>query len=359
MYDIFFVGDDSLSANNDFARLQKKWPFSKRAYSFDEAQTKSATRSFWVVWQGVIIDSAFNFDYRPPEYEMDFIHIWPNNNDRNPPSVGLFPKSKTVTKRELDYRFFLGMIKMNSIASYSKGYDVVFISFHESYAEKNYQELLNHPGIKNNIVMRIDGVKGIHQAHIEAAKLTSTDMFWVVDADAKMLPTFDFGIKLADEETDIVHVWRSRNLVNDLEYGYGGVKLLPRNLTINMDISKPDMTTSISTKFKAVPEISNTTAFNTDPLHTWRSAFRECVKLASKIIPGQQDLETEARLQVWLTKGYNHQFGEYARAGASAGEWFGKTYKDSPDMLSKINDYEWLTAEFEQHSKMYPIENFK
>ena len=31
---------------------------------------------------------------------------------------------------------------------------------------------------------RVHGVKGIHQAHIAAAKLVTTHMFWVVDGDA-------------------------------------------------------------------------------------------------------------------------------------------------------------------------------
>ena len=51
----------------------------------------------------------------------------------------------------------------------------------------------------------------------------------------------------------------------------------------------------ISNKFKVVNKISNITAFNTDEFNTWKSAFRECVKLASKVIDGQVDEETEIR----------------------------------------------------------------
>ena len=47
------------------------------------------------------------------------------------------------------------------------------------------------------------------------------------------------------KDRDAVHVWRSRNPINDLEYGYGGVKLFPRIATINVDVNKSDMTTSI------------------------------------------------------------------------------------------------------------------
>ena len=238
-------------------------------------------------------------------------------------------------------------------------YDIVFISFNEPNADRGYLDLLKHVVALDNSVYRIHGVKGIHQAHIEAAKVAKTNMFWVVDADARILPNFKFNIKLDASEEDIVHVWRSINPINDLEYGYGGVKLLPRELTLAMDLSKPDMTTSISTRFKAMTTVSNITAFNIDPLSTWRSAFRECAKLASRTISGQLDDETAHRLKVWTHIGGNRTFGEYAKGGASAGEWFGKTYKDDTATLAKINNYAWLESEFNGHIKMFPPETFK
>jgi hypothetical protein len=238
-------------------------------------------------------------------------------------------------------------------------YDIVFISFNEPNAGSSYVKLAKKVLKLNSNLYRVHGVNGIHQAHIAAAKLVSTNMFWVVDADADILPNFKFDIKLDPSEEDIVHVWRSTNLINKLEYGYGGVKLLPTNLTLSMDITNPDMTTSISSRFKAMETISNITAFNIDPLSTWRSAFRECAKLASKSIEGQIDAETEYRLKVWTHIGGDRPFGEYAKGGASAGEWFGKTYKDNKEMLAKINDYAWLEDEFNGHIKMFPPETFK
>jgi hypothetical protein len=94
-------------------------------------------------------------------------------------------------------------------------------------------------------------------------------------------------------------------------------------------------------------------------LSTWRSAFRECAKLASRTIAGQLDDETAHRLKVWTHIGGDRIYGEYAKGGASAGEWFGKTYKDDKKMLSKINDYAWLESEFNGHTKMFPPETFK
>jgi len=237
-------------------------------------------------------------------------------------------------------------------------YDIVFISYNEPYANTNYfQFVTTFTGF--NRLHRVHGVKGIKEAHIEAAKKVKTPMFYVIDADAEILHTFKFTNQLNTNEEDIVHVWHSRNPINGLEYGHGGIKLLPTNLTLHMDISAPDMTTSISKRFKVIKEVSNINKFNTDALSTWRTAFRECVKLSSRIIPGQLDKETTERLNTWCYNNSSAPFSEYARGGASAGEWFGKTYKDDNEMLSKINDYDWLEAEFEQHIKMFPPETFK
>ena len=72
-------------------------------------------------------------------------------------------------------------------------------------------------------------------------------------------------------------------------------------MTRDMDTS-PDMTTSISDRFKKMEKISCITAFNTSEFSTWRSAFRECAKLASKVIDRQKEDETNERPQTWTTR---------------------------------------------------------
>ena len=221
-------------------------------------------------------------------------------------------------------------------------YDIVFISYQEPNADEVYAELK----ARFPMAKRVHGVKGIHQAHIAAAKKCFTKMFWVVDGDARLKDDFKFDYIASEWDLDAVHVWRCQNPINFLEYGYGGVKLLPRQLTIDMDVTNLDMTTSISDKFFAHEEISNVTAFNTDPFNTWKSAFRECVKLSSKIIRGQIDEETEMRLMVWCNEGMGKPNGDYAMAGARAGKFYGEAFKGNIKALFKINDYEWLKEKF-------------
>jgi hypothetical protein len=221
-------------------------------------------------------------------------------------------------------------------------YDIVFISYNELNAEENYDRLSSR--FSAPVLKRITGVVGIHNAHIAAAKKAMTKMFWVVDGDAQVLDTFDFSYQVPNNELDYVHVWRSQNPVNGLVYGNGGVKLLPKKLTTNMDTSRIDMTTSISTLFKPMLEIANITAFNTDPFSTWRSAFRECTKLASSSIERQNDVETHQRLDVWCTLNDSVPFGFYAYSGALAGKAYGEKNASNKEALSKINDFTWLEA---------------
>ena len=223
-------------------------------------------------------------------------------------------------------------------------YDVIFISYNEIQADVNWNNL------KAQVpwAMRVHGVKGIHQAHIEAAKKSFTPMIWIVDADAIIVDDFDFSYIPKRTDRDAVHVWRGRNPINDLEYGYGGVKLFPRLATVNMDTSKADMTTSISTKFIPMEQVSNITAFNTDEFSTWRSAFRECCKLASAVIDRQRQDETDTRLAAWCSAtGRDRPFGDYAIQGARAGRKYGVANQGNIEALKKINDFDWLKEQFD------------
>jgi hypothetical protein len=114
------------------------------------------------------------------------------------------------------------------------------------------------------------------------------------------------------------------------------------------------MTTSISKHFKGVDRMSNKTAFNTDPFSAWRSGFRECVKLASRVIDRQKEDETEFRLNAWCTRGEDKPYGKYAIAGAILGREYGERNKDNRVALAKINDFEWLQEQFARQS--YPLD---
>lgn len=229
--------------------------------------------------------------------------------------------------------------------------DVFMLTYGEPEADENFEILkMKAPHAK-----RIDGVKGLLEAHKAAAEQSRTNYFYVCDADAVIEE--EFGFKFEPDarkeaypgvpETDCVFTYRSRNPINDLIYGYGAVKLFPKKHLLACEEFKVDMTTSIGAKFVPKFTIANVTQFNTDPFNTWRSAFRECTKLASNIIDNNKQIDDAYRLEVWCTRGENRKYGEYAILGANQGKDFGIHYKGNKKALSLINDWEWLKEQFD------------
>ena len=309
-----------------------------------DALQNSPTEMFWIIPPYVNPTARFAFDTyftHDQTYDRKINHAYLNGKYHD--GIVLCSKHGKFSRREFDYKFIANKKEVNIAISTPKPYDIVFISYQEPNADENYERILQRfPRCK-----RVHGVKGIHQAHIAGAKLCNTELFWIIDGDATIVDDFNFDYQVARWDKEMVHVWRSQNPINDMVYGYGGVKLFPTDLTINMDTSKPDMTTSISTKFKAVHDISNITAFNTDAFNSFKSAFRECTKLSSKVIDRQKNEETEDRLRIWTTVGKERPYGEYAIRGAKEGAAYGAANQGNTEALKKINDFDWLKEQFD------------
>jgi len=215
--------------------------------------------------------------------------------------------------------------------------DVIFISYKEPNADENWRRVLE----KAPWAKRVHGVEGIFNAHKAAAKLATTDMFFVVDGDAWLVDEWEFDFQPGIFDRDCAYVWSSKNPVNDLTYQNGGVKLF--NKSILMKKKKwdtLDMFTGIMPKISAEERVSCITAFNVDEFSTWRSAFRECVKLYKN--------NQMAKLNSWLNSDVEKPFGEYAMLGAWSGSQFAKENINDYQALLKINDYKWLEQKFKE-----------
>ena len=312
-------------------------------HEYLEVIDNSSTEMFWIIPNDVELNTNFKFDIYFSHhniYDRNTNHVFLNGEHYD--GVMLMSKNKLITEKEFNHRFLIERKEWNLIASNPKPFDIIFISYNETSADINFEKLYN----RFPRAIRVHGVIGIHQAHIAAATLSTTPMFWAVDADAIILDNFEFKYEVSAHNYDQVYVWKSKNSINDLEYGYGGVKLIPKKLALEMNIDSVDMTTSMSKKFNVVDQISNITSFNTDPFSTWKSAFRECVKLSSKLIEGQLDDETNHRLDIWCSVGANKKYGLFSIAGAIAGRNYGQTHKHDTKALRLINDFDWLYTEF-------------
>lgn len=239
--------------------------------------------------------------------------------------------------------------------------DVFFLSYNEPYADENYARLKEL--VPN--ARRVNGVKGFAAAHQECARRSFTNNFYVVDSDAIIVEDFDFNFTPSKYNTwwhspqcDYICIWSSINPINDLIYGHGGVKILPKQPLLGANKDVIDFTTGFGLKTKVFDKISNITAFNYDEFNTFRSAFRECTKLASNLTNKEiaYDLdpaqvvqlrnEAESRLHTWTTVGKNKRFGEQCIIGARQGKEHGMRYKNDSVSLKLINDYEWMKNEF-------------
>jgi hypothetical protein len=222
-------------------------------------------------------------------------------------------------------------------------YDIIFLSYDEPQADHNWKLLKD----RFPRASRIIGIAPIALAHKIAAKQCRTRYFWVIDADNIVNDDFDFSFQWPDDDTirDRVAVWRAYNPINDLSYGYGGIKLLPRKEVLAVPINVIDFTTSISEHFHVMLEVASTTNIDTSPFEAWRSGFREAAKLSSRIISRQNDSESEKRLEIWTNKA-SGEYGRYAIMGAREGKSYGLNNGD----LYKLNDWHWLRNKFHEQN---------
>lgn len=213
--------------------------------------------------------------------------------------------------------------------------DIIFISYDESNADKNYAALkARFPHAR-----RVNGVRGIANAHIAAAKKSMTKFFYVVDADASIHPDFDFSYKPGPGDEEYVHVWYAYNPAIGISYGYGGVKLFSKSFFKDVK-NQLDFTTTLTTDIKIIPQTACTTLFNSDAYRAFRGAFREAAKLYSTIHDESRPIfirkEAEDRLNRWMNPLPNCGFREYVLHGVQHGIEEAKTRDD----LMFINDHD-------------------
>jgi len=354
---VFYFDEGKYSTNTEKYKKDKSvtvltGPIDK---SYMKAAKLTKTGYFWAIDNDVEVLEEFDRTIYVDKLHKSHFHVWPKIN----PYTGfihqygglklvpaeaikhLKPNADKIRKMAFKNK---KSIKSETVRTRDIPYDVVMLSYREPEADANYAKLLEKvPNAK-----RVHGVKGIFNAHQKASEIADTKMFYVIDADAILLDDFKFEYFPTVWDEDTVHVWKSKNPINGLVYGFGGLKLFPTQLVRDAKEWKVDFTTSISDKFKAMPSTANYTAFNTNPYDTWKSAFRECTKLASSIIQKSKKDETDERLETWCTINNGAKFGEYALKGANSGRDYGTKHAGDEDALSKINDYDWLHKKFEE-----------
>jgi hypothetical protein len=232
-------------------------------------------------------------------------------------------------------------------------YDIIYLSYDEPNAEKNYADLCN----KVPWAKRVHGVEGSDAAHKACAELSETDRFITIDGDNIIDERFlnqeiDFE-EHANLSTSVIS-WTAKNTINGLTYGNGGIKCWPKNYVLNMrthenaDPNNAHAQVDFCWDIKYIQmngtysEIMN----NATPHQAWRAGFREGVKMTldqgigvtkEQLLKGHW--KNLHRLYIWLMVGADVENGKWAIYGAREGLY--KTMCTDWNFIN-VRDFEYL-----------------
>ena len=211
--------------------------------------------------------------------------------------------------------------------------DVIFISNGESMADANWQHLKTVcPRAR-----RSDGVSGREAAYKAAAKLSDTPWFYAVFAKTEVLVDFAFDYAPDRLQQPKHYIFHSRNPVNGLEYGAMNINLYNRQLVLD---TVPGLDFTLSAAHEVVPICASISRFNTDPWVTWRSAFREVLKLKREVDQGA-DVEIQHRLRVWTTQAQGQNAEHCLQGAQDALAYYAKVGGRLEDLQLSF-DWAWL-----------------
>lgn len=237
--------------------------------------------------------------------------------------------------------------------------DIFYISYDEPQKEDFWQKI----STKIPSAQRVDGIKGFHKAHQTCAMRAKTNRFFTIDGDAQISDAFfDLHIPKNLLLSPYVLSWSSRNTVNGLSYGNGGIKSWPQNVLLHSKTHEESIDKGstidfcFSLQYYLMPEELSSSHIAATPLQAFRAGFREGIKMAlnggEKVdtVPASHVLEkihfaNLERLKIWCSVGSDVENGLWAILGARKGLHF--LYCENTDH-TLIRDYDWFNQYWEQ-----------
>ena len=228
-------------------------------------------------------------------------------------------------------------IEKNSCVSDSN-LDIIYISNGEPDAERWYEHLdkvVNYNSGKTyHEIKRVKNVNGRAAAYKAAAEMSTTPWFFAVFAKLEINENFNWDWQPDYFQGPKHYIFNSKNPVNGLEYGHMGMIAYNKKLVLETDNWGLDFT--LSKSHAVVPVLSGVAHYNTTAELTWRTAFREAIKLKDDV-EKTGSVESQYRLKTWLTVAS----GNYA-------EWSIVGAKDAIKYYEDVSgDYEKLLLSFE------------
>lgn len=242
--------------------------------------------------------------------------------------------------------------KENTNVYIERPVDIVYISNNEPDAERWYthldtvmnQEQQGFPKLKHsNTVKRVKNVDGRTAAYQAAARASETDWFFAVFAKLEVDKDFDWSWQPDMWQEPKHYIFKARNPMNGLEYGHMAMIAYNKKLVLSNDGTGLDFT--LNQPHETVPVLCGTAHFNQDPWTTWRTAFREVVKL-KHFDSIQPTVENSYRLKVWTTRAEGN-YAEWCLQGANDAVEYYKSVQGDYQKLMLTYEWAWLKQYFD------------
>ena len=210
--------------------------------------------------------------------------------------------------------------------------DIVFISNGEAEADQNLTKLRDFAAVYCNRIVEISGIDGRVAAYHAAAEASNTPWFFAVFAKLSVTHNFNWFWQPDYLQQPKHYIFQARNPVNGLVYGHQAMIAYNRSLCLANTGRGLDFT--LDDPHESVNLLSGVARFNTDPWITWRTAFREVLKLRHD----NASIESRYRLRIWLTEAEGEHADWCLQGAKDAVEYYDSVMGD----ITKLRlSYEW------------------
>jgi hypothetical protein len=193
----------------------------------------------------------------------------------------------------------------------------------------------------NTKIPWVRGVNGRTAAYQAAARASTTPWFFAVFAKLEVV-SFDWSWMPDMFQEPKHYIFNSHNPVNGLEYGHQG--MIAYNKQLVLENNDPGIDFTLSQPHESVPILSGIAHYNQSEWMTWRTAFREVIKL-KYFMGNQPTLETSHRLANWCTVAEGN-FAEWSIRGAQDAVLYYNQVGGDYEKLKLSFEWAWLQERF-------------
>jgi hypothetical protein len=215
--------------------------------------------------------------------------------------------------------------------------DIVFIDNGEPNAEHNYKQLGESASLRwINRIHRSSGINGRVAAYRAAAELSTTPWFFAVFAKLQVEKKFDWAWQPDRLQEPKHYIFHAYNPITALTYGHQAIIAYNRQLVLTN--TAPGLDFTLDQAHEVVPVLSGVAMYNDSAWMTWRTAFRECIKLKHSL----PDIENEYRLNQWLT--IDSTSNQWSMKGAQDAMEYYESVNGDFDAIKKSYEWDWLAS---------------